>query len=48
MSSSMDKTIVIWRFDSEAGVWMDDVSNSDATTSCTIQSVFVQSRVKYV
>ncbi|XP_028410980.1 elongator complex protein 2-like isoform X2 [Dendronephthya gigantea] len=25
MSSSMDKTIVIWRFDSEAGVWMDDV-----------------------
>ncbi|CAB4015809.1 elongator complex 2-like, partial [Paramuricea clavata] len=25
MSSSMDKTIVIWRFHSEAGVWMDDV-----------------------
>jgi hypothetical protein len=28
MSSSMDKTIVIWRFDNEAGVWMDDVSTS--------------------
>ena len=25
MSSSMDKTIVIWRFDSQSGMWVDEV-----------------------
>ena len=38
MSSSMDKTIVIWSFDKETGVWMDDVSIIDANFDSSVKT----------
>ena len=47
MSSSMDKTIVIWSFDKETGVWMDDVSiiNANFDSSVKIDIFFDTSEV---
>ena len=38
MSSSMDKTIVIWSFDKEAGVWMDDVGINLANVDSLVKT----------